>query len=64
MVGLSFRHTMIPYPASVHELTEHIDLKAVAKRGLMVGYTPDVLTDAGKRGPPMYLYLLKFFCSC
>ncbi|KAG1741448.1 uncharacterized protein EDB91DRAFT_1280849 [Suillus paluster] len=25
---------------------EHIDLKAVAQRGLKVGYTPDVLTDA------------------
>ncbi|KAI9460763.1 hypothetical protein HD554DRAFT_1557824 [Boletus coccyginus] len=25
---------------------EHIDLEAVAKRGLVVGYTPDILTDA------------------
>ncbi|KAF8434507.1 hypothetical protein L210DRAFT_960823 [Boletus edulis BED1] len=25
---------------------EHIDLKAVSKRGLKIGYTPDVLTDA------------------
>ncbi|KAL4068571.1 hypothetical protein V8B97DRAFT_2024810 [Scleroderma yunnanense] len=27
-------------------LTKHIDLRAAAQRGLKVGYTPDVLTDA------------------
>lgn len=26
---------------------EHIDRKEAAKRGIKVGYTPDVLTDAG-----------------
>lgn len=26
---------------------EHVDLQAVAQRGIQLGYTPDVLTDAG-----------------
>lgn len=35
---------ILPRPMN---FTEHIDLKAVAKRGIRLGYTPDVLTDAG-----------------
>lgn len=27
---------------------EHVDLAAVSVRGIKLGYTPDVLTDAGK----------------
>lgn len=27
--------------------TEHVDIKEAAKRNIRVGYTPDVLTDAG-----------------
>ncbi|KAI6158552.1 D-isomer specific 2-hydroxyacid dehydrogenase [Pisolithus thermaeus] len=34
---------------------EHIDLKAAAQRGLKVGYTPDVLTDAGKSTTPFLM---------
>lgn len=29
------------------KLTEHLDLKTAAERKIKVGYTPDVLTDAG-----------------
>ena len=27
---------------------EHVDVPALARRGIRLGYTPDVLTDAGK----------------
>jgi len=30
------------------EGTEHVDLAGVAKRGVRLGYTPDVLNDAGR----------------
>jgi lactate dehydrogenase-like 2-hydroxyacid dehydrogenase len=26
---------------------EHVDLPAIARRGVQLGFTPDVLTDAG-----------------
>ncbi len=26
---------------------EHVDLDAIAQRGIKLGYTPDVLTEAG-----------------
>ncbi|KAI5984569.1 hypothetical protein EDC04DRAFT_2914255 [Pisolithus marmoratus] len=32
---------------------EHIDLRAAAQKGLKIGYTPDVLTDAGKSKNPL-----------
>ena len=28
--------------------TEHVDLAGLAKRGVRLGYTPDVLNDAGR----------------
>lgn len=39
---------LTPVPVSEElEIIDHIDLPEVAKRGLKLGYTPDVLTDAG-----------------
>lgn len=32
-------------------LVEHLDLKELAKRNIKIGYTPDVLTDAGTNAP-------------
>ncbi len=29
-------------------LSEHVDLNATYRRGVRLGYTPDVLTDAGR----------------
>jgi len=59
MVRLSFRHNMIPIWQM--NFTEHIDLKAVATKRLKIGYTPDVLTDAGKLDPPMYPHTFGLF---
>ncbi|KIK99672.1 hypothetical protein PAXRUDRAFT_131611 [Paxillus rubicundulus Ve08.2h10] len=42
---------------------EHIDLKAAAQRALKVGYTPDVLTDAGKSALHPCSSTLMNFCA-
>jgi len=34
---------------------EHMELAALAKRGLRLGYTPDVLNDAGNLNIPVHL---------
>lgn len=36
-----FNHPNQPTP------TEHVDLSALKKSGIKLGYTPDVLTEAG-----------------
>jgi hypothetical protein len=33
---------------------EHVDLSAIARYGVKLGYTPDVLTDAGMYILPLY----------
>jgi hypothetical protein len=37
-------------------MKEHVDLSALQQRGIKLGYTPDVLTDAGSI-PPTYYYI-------
>jgi hypothetical protein len=32
---------------NVEQLSEHLDVQAILSRGIRVGYTPEVLTDAG-----------------
>ena len=43
--GASGRHTLQNSPLSL--VAEHVDLSAISQRGVKLGYTPDVLTDAG-----------------
>jgi hypothetical protein len=43
--GAYERHT--PQIFSLSLAAEHIDLSTIAQRGIKLGYTPDVLTDAG-----------------
>ena len=40
---------MFPFCPDIDFCAEHVDLPLLAKRGVKLGYTPDVLTDAGKR---------------
>jgi len=41
-------------------IKEHVDLSALQKRGIKLGYTPDVLTDAGSIPSTYYCITLKF----
>jgi len=43
-------HSAAPCLLTESQSAEHIDIKEAAQRGLRVGYTPDVLTDAGELG--------------
>ena len=47
-VGYGTRKFVFLLVSSTNAFPEHADLKELSKRNIRFGYTPDVLTDAGR----------------